>query len=95
MFYIVGLVSKLSVEWPNLFGSDEILWRHQWDKHGLCTPFKEYYYFMLGIDLMEEFNLNAILENNGTIPRVAPYRKQDISDANGVHHTSPHRHCHF
>ncbi|AES64389.1 ribonuclease T2 family protein [Medicago truncatula] len=78
---IVGLVSKLSVEWPNLFGADEILWRHQWEKHGSCTPFKEYDYFKLGIELMEEFNLTAILENNAIIPRVAPYRTQDISDA--------------
>jgi len=30
---------------------------------------------------MEEFNLTAILENYGIIPRAASYLKQDISDA--------------
>ena len=59
------LFSNLTTYWPGLYSSDQLMWNHEYNKHGYCfikrigkNVTKDYdIYFNQGLDLFEKYNV--------------------------------------
>ncbi len=61
---IAPILDDLRRNWTDVHGNveDEYgFWRHEWDKHGRCSPFKEREYFQYGLDLHNTHDLTRYL----------------------------------
>ncbi|RHN72430.1 putative physarum polycephalum ribonuclease [Medicago truncatula] len=69
LFYkIDSLKSDLSIAWPSIYGDDDAFWAKQWEKHGICSTFKQYEYFKHALELWKAHNITSLLEEKGITP---------------------------
>lgn len=66
---------QLNQVWVNIFGGTSLysLWAHEWSKHGTCAAVlepldSELKYFSLGIDWLQKFSMNNILQSGNIVP---------------------------
>ncbi|KAF7129476.1 hypothetical protein RHSIM_Rhsim10G0057700 [Rhododendron simsii] len=57
------LLSRLQVSWPNLRGSNDWFWGHEWNKHGGCSEavYNQTQYFELGLELKDRYDVQKML----------------------------------
>ena len=78
------ILSELEANWTNVHAnSDEFgFWKHEWDKHGRCSPFDEREYFGKGLDLHRKWDVMTYLAGSGIKPsNESLYSFRDIFDS--------------
>jgi len=53
---IAALMPQIEQNWPSCQGQEDSFLSHEWDKHGTCTPFDEYTYFSIGLNLFATYD---------------------------------------
>lgn len=80
---------KMSLRWKNAFKeegnvtvNDTTFWRHEWEKHGSCSPYSVKEYFERGLELDERYPVNAWLAESGIVPNNS--KAYSIGDLTGA-----------
>jgi len=76
---ISDLVPTLNTVWPSNSGSNSAFWQHEWEKHGTCSTFPEYAFFLNTINLQAKYNVKAALERASIIPGTKTYTTASIN----------------
>lgn len=68
--------------------NSELFWVHEWEKHGISSPYNPLEYFRMTIKLMKRMNLLSALKTQGVEPATTSYPMSRYKDAiNAVTHS--------
>lgn len=91
-----ALWQQMKTSWRNLGGDDELLWIHEFNKHGTCVKTirpecygsafllgeNVYDYFRVTLDLFSQYPTFEFLKQQGIVPlETATYSKKQIAEA--------------
>ncbi|KAH9391156.1 hypothetical protein TYRP_006751 [Tyrophagus putrescentiae] len=69
---LAGITARLNATWPTAFTgsgqSNEGFWKHEWDKHGVCSPLTMLGYFERSLALDLRYPIDAWLASAGIVP---------------------------
>lgn len=69
---LAAITARLNATWPTAFTgtgqSNEGFWKHEWDKHGVCSPLTMFGYFEKSLVLEDRYPIDAWLASANIVP---------------------------